>query len=132
MDGLLGLKVMAVLALVQGGLGFLRAYNWVQIGSDLFGEGLLLLPLLGAMAIMRGLFVSIVALLYVLFAIGAFREKPWAWWPGLTAVVINLLLVFGAVVQGESLIQAIIWSAIPAILVFSFFSHKQAHGFSHA
>ena len=127
MDGLLGLKLMAVLALVQGGLGFLRAYNWVQIGSDLFGEGLLLLPLLGAMAIMRGLFVSIVALLYVLFAIGAFCEKPWAWWPGLTAAVVNLLLVFSAVMQGESLLQGLLWSVVPVILIFSFFSHKEEH-----
>jgi len=77
------------------------------------------------MAVMRGLFVSIVALLYVLFAIGAFFGKSWLWWPGLTAALINLLLVFGTVAQGESLIEGLAWSAVPAILIFSYFSHRE-------
>jgi hypothetical protein len=42
---------------------------------------------------MRGLFISAVALLYVLFVIGALLGKSWAWWSCLTAVVVNLLLV---------------------------------------
>ena len=65
----LSYKIIAFLALIQGGLGLLRAYNWVQIGANLFSQGLLLLPFVGAMAVMRGLFISIVALLYVLFFI---------------------------------------------------------------
>ena len=44
---------------------------------------------------------------------------------GLTAALINLLLVFGAVVHGESLIQGLAWSAVPAILIFSYFSHRE-------
>ena len=47
MDRTLSLKIVGVLALVQGGLALLRAYNWVQIGSNLFGQGLLLLPVVG-------------------------------------------------------------------------------------
>jgi hypothetical protein len=65
-------KVIALLALIQGVFGLLRAYNWVQIGTNLFGQGLLLLPFVGAVAVMRGLFVSLVALLYVLFAVVAY------------------------------------------------------------
>lgn len=68
---------MAVLAIVQGVFGLLRAYNWVQIGTNLFGQGLLLVPFLGVMAVARGVFISIVALLYVLFAIGVFLGKSW-------------------------------------------------------
>ncbi|HEY1232155.1 MAG TPA: hypothetical protein VGH22_02120, partial [Candidatus Binatia bacterium] len=71
MDRTPGLKIVAVLALVQGGLVLLRAYNWVQIGSNLFGQGLLLLPFVGIIAVMRGLFVLMVALLYIVFAVGA-------------------------------------------------------------
>ena len=127
MDRTLSLKIVGVLALVQGGLALLRAYNWVQIGSNLFGQGLLLLPVLGVMAVMRGLFVSIVALLYILFAVGALLEKPWGWWAGLTAAVVNLLLVFSAVMLGESLLQGLLWSVVPVILIFSFFSHKEEH-----
>ncbi|MGN6732622.1 MAG: hypothetical protein ACTHMB_11745, partial [Candidatus Binatia bacterium] len=36
------------------------------------------LPFVGAVAVVRGLFVSIVALLYVLFAVGAFLGKKLA------------------------------------------------------
>jgi len=118
-------KVIALLALIQCVFGLLRAYNWVQIGTNLFGQGLLLLPFVGVVAVVRGLFVSIVALLYVLFAVGAFLGKSWLWWPGLSAALINLLLVFGAVVHGESLIQGLAWSAVPAILIFLYFSHRE-------
>jgi hypothetical protein len=120
-------KIIVLLALVQGVLGLGRAYNWVQIGADLFGQGLLLLPFVGALAVMRGLFISVIALLYVLFVIGALLEKSWAWWLGLTAAIINLLLVLGAVAQGASVLQAIAWSVIPAILLIYYFSQR-GHG----
>jgi hypothetical protein len=67
---------IALLAFLQGIFGLLRAYNWVQIGTNLFGQGLLLLPFVGAVAVMRGLFISVVAFLYVLFAIGALLCRP--------------------------------------------------------
>jgi hypothetical protein len=132
MDRRLSLKILAVLGLLQGGFALLRAYNWVQIGSNLFGQGLLLLPVVGVMAYMRGLFVSIVALLYILFGVGGLMGKSWGWWPGLTAAVINLLLVFSAIVAGESLIQAVVWSVVPVILIVAFFSRKEHPALSHA
>ena len=39
----------------------------MQVGVDLFGRGLLLLPFIGVVAVMRGLLLAVVALLYVLF-----------------------------------------------------------------
>ncbi len=84
-----GLNIILLLALVQGGFGLLRAYNWVQIGTDLFGQGLLLLPLIGAVAVMRGLFISAVVLFYILFVVGTLLGKNWARWFGLTAVILN-------------------------------------------
>ena len=132
MDRTPSLKIVAVLGLLQGGFALLRAYNWVQIGSNLFDQGLLLLPVVGVMAYMRGLFVSIVALLYILFGIADLLGKSWGWWPGLTAAVINLLLVFSAIVVGESLIQAVVWSVVPVILIVAFFSRKEHPALSHA
>ena len=121
-----GFKIIVFLALLQGVLALLRAYNWVQIGANLFGQGLLLLPLVGAVAVMRGFFISIVALLYVLFFIGALLGKSWAWWPGFTAAIINLLLALSALLQGASVMEAIAWSVIPVILLFCFFSQSGA------
>ena len=115
-------QIVLLLAFLQGVFGLLRAYNWVQIGADLFGQGLLLLPFIAAVAVMRGLFISIVALLYVLFVIGALLGKGWAWWACLTAAVVNLTLVLSALFQGALLIEAIAWSMIPVILLFYLFS----------
>src|SRR5574341_1142818 len=120
----LSFKIILFLALVQGIAGLLRAFNWVQIGVDLFGQGILLLPFMAAMAVMRGMFVSAVALLYVLFVVGALLGKSWAKWFCLTAVIINLLLVFSGLVQGAPLLNIIAWSVIPVILLFYLFSQS--------
>jgi hypothetical protein len=116
-------KIILLLALVQGIAVMARAFNWVQIGVDLFGQGLLLLPFMGAVAVMRGLLISIVALLYVLFVIGGLLGKSWVWFC-LTAVIINLLLVLSALFQGAALTQALLWSVIPIILLVYIFSQK--------
>ena len=116
------LKIIMLLALVQGLAGLLRGFNWIQVGVDLFGKGILLLPLLGGMAMMRGLFVWGVVLLYVLFILGALLGSRWAWWSCFIAVTVNLLLTLSALVQGASLTEFIAWSVIPAILMYYLFS----------
>jgi hypothetical protein len=115
-------KIILGLALLQGILGLLRAYNWVQLGVDLFGQGLLLLPVVGTMAIMRGLIISAVALLYLLSVVGALLGKSWAWWTSFVAAVLNLMIVLRAFVGGAPLAQAAAWSVIPVILLFYLFS----------
>jgi hypothetical protein len=122
MDRPLSLKLMVFLALVQGIGGLLRAFNWLRIGVDLFGQGLLLLPFVGAVAVMRGLFISVVALLYILFVVGALLGRSWSRWVCFTGVVINLLLVLSALAQGVLVAQAIAWSVIPIILISYLFS----------
>jgi hypothetical protein len=117
MQGHSTLKIMAFLGFLQGLAGIMRAFNWLQVGVNLFGQGLLLLPLVGAVAVLRGLFVSAVALLYMLFAVGALLGKAWCRWLGLTAAVVNLLLVLSVVAQGATIGQVIAWSVIPLILV---------------
>ena len=120
----LKLKLILALALVQAIAGLLRGFNWLQVGSDLFGRGLLLMPMIGAVTIMRGLFVWAVALLYVLFVIGALLKKGWARWTGATAAIITLILVLNAAIQNGLVIQGIAWSIIPAILLIYIFSQE--------
>ena len=120
-------KIIALLALLQGIFGLLRGYNWLQIGSDLFGQGLLLLPAVAAVAIMRGFVIGAVAVFYILFSIGMARAKMWAWWPGLTAAIANLFFVFAALINGPSVngaavLEAIVWSVVPVIVIFYFVS----------
>jgi len=115
-------KIILLLALVQGVAGMLRAFNWVQFGVDLFSQGLLLLPLVGTVAVMRGLFISAVALLYLLSVVGALLAKRWAWSTSLTAAVLNLMIVLGGLVRGAPVVQAVAWSVIPVILLLYLFS----------
>jgi hypothetical protein len=100
------------------------AFNWVQIAVDLFGQGLLLLPLLGAVAIMRALFIAVIVLFYMLFMVGTLLGKSWARWFCLTAVILNLLLVLSALFQGIAPTQALLWSVIPIILLVYILSQR--------
>ena len=85
--------VIAALALAQAVFGVLRAFGWFEIGSDLLGRGLLILPLIGVVAYARGFLVAGIALLYVLFAFGVFVRKSWAWSLGVTVAIVNLDVV---------------------------------------
>lgn len=124
MNKSMSFKIILLLAFVQGVAGLLRAFNWVQVGADLFGQGLLLMPFVGVVAMMRGLFISAVALLYVLFVICSLMGKSWARWLGLTAAIVNLLIALSALVQGSPLLEVIAWSVIPALLVFYLLSNR--------
>ena len=114
----LGSTIVAVLALVQGILGILRAIGWFQFGSDLMGQGLLILPLLGMLAYARGLLVAVIALLYVAFAWGVFTRRAWAWSLGLAVATVNILLVLGVLIQGESFARGLFWIIVPVIILW--------------
>jgi hypothetical protein len=115
-------KIILFLAFLQSLFGLLRAYNWVQLGVDVFGQGGLFLPFVGAAAVIRGLIISVVALLYLLSVFGALLAKGWAWWTGVIAVTLNLLLVLAGLAQGASVLDALAWSVIPVILLFYLFT----------
>ena len=126
------LKLMVFLALVQGVVAFARAFNWVRVGSDLLGEGMLLVPLVGAVAILRGLFTSVVAGLYLLFAGGALLGKPWARWCCWIATIVNLLLALNGLFQGAALLEVIAWSIIPVVLIICLLSASGQNAFKCA
>jgi hypothetical protein len=110
------LTVIAVLALAQGVLGVLRAFQWFKIGSDLSHAGILLLPMLGTLAIARGVFVVVIAVLYIIFALAALAGKGWAWSVGILAVVLNILAVVTVMVEGQSMAGSLFWAVVPLIL----------------
>src|SRR5713226_6645306 len=117
-----GLTVVAVLALVQSALGVLRALHWFDTGSDLMGQGLLILPLMGMLAFARGGFVVAIALLYVVFACGVFLARSWARWLGIVVAAVTLLLIVSVVIQGESPARALVWSIVPVVMIWYLFS----------
>ena len=116
---------VAVLALSQGILGVFRSLHWFDIGSDLMERGLLLLPAIAMFSYARGALIIFIALLYVLFAIGEFAGRGWGRSCGAVAAVLNLLLVVGAVFQGEDLLRAGLWAVVPAIVLWHVFAGAQ-------
>ena len=90
---------IAILAFGQAVLGVLRALQWFDVGADLFGQGIILLPLIGIVAFAAGALVVSVAMLYLLFAVGIILAKSWAWWLGLIVSAINVLLVINLILQ---------------------------------
>lgn len=113
----LGLKVVAVLAVLQSIAAVLRALQWFDVGSDMMGQGLLLLPLLGLIAIGRGMLVAVLALLFVAFACGALLQRHWARWLGICLAIVNLLLVLSVIIQGDTPVRALLWAIVPAVML---------------
>lgn len=111
------LIVIAILALVQGALGVFRAFEWFHVGADLLGQGLLILPLVGIVAIGRGGLVIVLATLYMLFAAGMLMQRSWAWWLGLIVAAINVLLVINIVILSEDVSRALFWLIVPVIVI---------------
>src|SRR6266496_3530054 len=113
-----GLMIVVVLALVQSAIGVLRVLYCINVGSDLIGRGLLLLPLMGAMSYFRGGFDAVLALLYVVFAYGAFLGRSWARWLGIALAAVTLLLVVNVVLQGESAALALVFTIVPVVMLW--------------
>jgi hypothetical protein len=116
------LTIVAALALLQGVLGLLRSFDIVRFGVKLTGQGVLLLPMLGILTAARGGLVAIIALLYLVFAVGALRQDGWSWWVGLAAALLNGLLVVNTMVQGASIPLSLLWAVVPLVLVSYLFA----------
>ena len=122
----LGATVIALLALAQAAFGVLRALGWFHIGSDLMGQGLLLLPMIGMVAYARGALIAGIALLYILFALAVLTRQGWARPIGIVAAIVNLLLALSVVVQGESLLPAVLGSIVPAVILWHLYTSAGA------
>jgi hypothetical protein len=107
---------VAVLAILQAALGVFRAFEWFDVGADLLGQGILLLPFVGLIAFARGALVISVALAYVLFAVGLLWGRQWAWWVGLFVAAINVLLVVSVIINDESVAGAGLWLIAPVVI----------------
>ena len=118
---------IAILAISQGIAGVFRAFEWFKVGADLFGQGLLILPVVGVVAFGGGLLVMVLATIYLLFAVGTLLDESWAWWLGLIIAAINILLVINVVNQGEPVSRAGFWLIAPIIIAAYLLSSPGIH-----
>jgi len=122
---------IAVLAVLQGVFGVLRAFTYFRTGGELAGrQGLILIPLVRAMLIPlvravvygRGVLIILIALLSFVFAAGVLLGKRWGWWCGLIAAVFNILLVLGLLIDSERIAELMLWLIVPVLVIWFLFS----------
>lgn len=112
-----GLILIALLAIVQAVAGILRAARWIHIGSDLSGRGVLFLPIIGAIAMTRGVIVGTIAVLFGAFALGVLAHRSWARGVGLAAVIANTVAVLSVLLGGAPLARTLVWMIVPVIVI---------------
>jgi hypothetical protein len=112
------LTLVAVLATIQGIFGILRAFAWIRAGIDLSMQGILLLPILSAVAFTRGKVVLGLALCYILFALGALLHQRWAWGLGLGVSLVTGLVVVSLMLKGAADLWSLLWLIVPVILAW--------------
>jgi hypothetical protein len=71
---------IAILAFAQATLGVLRALQCLTSARTCSVRELFYLPFVGMIAFALGALVSVLAMLYLLFAVGMLLQKSWAWW----------------------------------------------------
>lgn len=116
------LIAVTTLAITQGLLGVLRAFAWFRAGAKLAGQGSEVLPLMDVLAYGVGKLVLATALLYFIFAAGILLGKGWGWWSGLIAALLNGLLVWVGLSEGERIAEPMLWLVVPVILICYLFS----------
>ena len=124
------LIVIAVLALMQGIVGLLRAFEWFRVGIDMSRQGILLVPILGAVAFTWGKLMLVLALCYILFALGALFHQRWAWGLGLGVSLVTGLVVLDLMRKGVADRWSLLWLIVPVVLVWYLLSPVGRQEFS--
>jgi hypothetical protein len=110
--------VIAVLAFAQGLFVILVALVWFAIVSIFDEEGGGMSSLIVRMAEARGGFLIFLSLLYLLFAVGAWQTRAWAWWVGLLVSVLSMLTLVSLLLQREPVVLVLIWLIVPIIILW--------------
>ena len=112
------LTIIASLAFVQGFTVILVALIWFGIASVFSPDTGPRWSLLVMMAEAQGGFLAALALLYMVFAVGAWRMLNWAWWVGLLVSVLSILYVVRVLLGGGSIVIGLFVLLIPLIIIW--------------
>jgi len=74
-------------------------------------------PLLGTVAFTWGKLVLVLALCYILFALGALFHQRWAWGLGFGVSLVTGLVVLSLMFKGDADLRALLWLIVPVGLV---------------
>jgi len=110
--------VIALLALVQGFMATLVALIWFGIASLFSPDSGVTSPLIVMMAEAKGGLLAVLALMFLVFVVGAWRMHAWAWWVGLLASVSSILYVVRVVLGGAPIAIGLFVIIIPVVIVW--------------
>ena len=130
MERTVRLIVIAVLATMQGIVGLLRAFEWVRVGIEMGRQGILFVPILGVVAVTWGKLVLVLALGYILFALGALCYQRWAWGLGVGVSLVTGLVVVSLMLKGVADRWSLLWLIVPVVLVWYLLSPVGRQEFS--
>jgi hypothetical protein len=117
MTGPRSATVIASLAVAQGITIASMGLIWLQVGSSFNQEGGLISLLIAMIAAARGWLLIFLSLLYLLFAVGAWQTRAWAWGVGLLVSVASLLIIGGGFLKGGLLMSALAWLIVPVVMI---------------
>jgi hypothetical protein len=122
------LTVIASLAIAEGILATLVGLLWLQLGSIFDQEGEVLSSIIVMVAQVRGWLV--LALMYFVFAAGAWQTRSWAWWVGLLVSVLTILQLVRALLMGAWPVFVLFALIVPVIILWYLLSPmgRQAFG----
>jgi hypothetical protein len=112
------MTIIASLALVQAFIVTLVASVWFGIASILSPDQGATSPLIVMLAGAKGGFLIVLAVMYLIFAVGASRIRDWAWWVGFLASILNVLYMVRALLAGLSVGIALLGMMIPLIIIW--------------
>jgi len=126
------LTIIAWLTFVQGFMVTLVALLWFGIASYFSPDSSgITSPLMVMIAEAKGAVLVVLALLYLVFSVGAWRMRSWAWWVGLLASALSILYVVRAVLGGGSIIVGLFVLIIPLVLIWYLLSPTGRQIFGH-
>ncbi|HXX75921.1 MAG TPA: hypothetical protein VEI50_12400 [Nitrospiraceae bacterium] len=126
------LTIIAWLTFVQGFMVTLVALLWFGIASYFSPDSSgITSPLMVMIAEAKGAVLVVLALLYLVFSVGAWRMRSWAWWVGLLASALSILYVVRAVLGGGSIIVGLFVLIIPLVLIWYLLSSTGRQIFGH-
>ncbi len=116
----IGIRILAISAGVVGSLAALAALLFALMGAGiLFQSKETLAPWVGTTFLIAGSFALLLMLPLVVFAIGAWQGRGWAWWLGIVwfglaaaSAVLNTLTQF----VSRGWLQSITWGGVALLL----------------
>src|SRR5215475_3708089 len=110
-----------LVALIWFGIASLLSPNSAGITS----------PLIVMMAQAKGGLLVVLALMFLIFAVGARGMHAWAWWVGLLASAVNILYVLRVAVGGTPILIGLFVVIIPIVIVWYLLSPMGRQIFVH-